>query len=86
MLGPLGGWVVTAVMLASFAWLYLTTALRSRLDGQRFVDEVAMTIFCAGLAHALTRSFRACEVLITSRRATLLVMRERRQAMTHAIY
>jgi len=85
-LGPAGGWLVTGGMLASFAWLYLTTPLPTRFDVQRFVDEVAMTLFSAGLAHALTRSFRACEALIAARRATLLVMRERRQALTVALY
>jgi signal transduction histidine kinase len=85
-LGPACGWAVTALMLASFAWLYATTPLPGRFDVLRFVDEVAMTIFTAGLAHALTRSFRACEAMIAARRAMLVVMRERRQAMTLAIY
>ena len=85
-LGPAYGWAVTALMLASFAWLYATTPLPGRFDVLRFVDEIAMTFFTAGLAHALTRSFRACEAMIGARRAMLVVMRERRQAMTLAIY
>src|SRR6187402_3535526 len=56
-LGPGLGWFVCALMLLSFAGLAATTALPLPYDVLRFVDEAAMTLFAAGLAHGLIRSF-----------------------------
>ena len=85
-LGPARGWAVCGLMLLSFAGLAATTALPERYDPLRFGDEVAMTLFAAGLAHTLVRSFAAYEAAIAKRRAALLALREKRQAMTLAIY
>src|SRR6185369_7021660 len=52
----------------------------------RFIDEVAMTLFTAGLAHTLIRTFVACEAALTKRGVELATLREQRQAMTLAIY
>ncbi len=85
-LGPARGWAVCGLMLLSFAGLAVTTALPQRYDLLRFVDELAMTLFAAGLAHTLVRSFAAYEAAIAQCRAALLELREKRQAMTLAIY
>jgi signal transduction histidine kinase len=85
-LGPAWGWAVCAVMLASLGWLYATTPLPTRNDLLRFLDEVAMTIFTTGLAHALMHSFRSFEAAIGTRRTALLALRTRRHALTTAIY
>ena len=85
-LGPGLGWFVCALMLLSFAGLAATTALPLPYDVLRFVDEAAMTLFAAGLAHGLIRSFGAYETAIAKRHRALLGLRERRQAMTVAIY
>ncbi|HKO51405.1 MAG TPA: ATP-binding protein, partial [Polyangiaceae bacterium] len=85
-LGPVWGWAVCGLMLVSFAGLAATTALPLRYDLLRFIDEVAMTLFAAGLGHSLVRSFAAYEAAIAKRHSALLALREKRQAMTVAIY
>lgn len=85
-LGPALGWAVCALMLASLGWLAATTPLPQPYDLLRFIDETAMTVFAAGLAHTLTRSFDAYEAAIAKRRAVLERLHERRQALTLAIY
>jgi hypothetical protein len=45
-----------------------------------------MTLFATGLAHALHHSFESYESAIAARRATLVGFRDKRQAMTRAIY
>jgi signal transduction histidine kinase len=85
-LGPAWGWTVCGLMLLSLAWLAATTALPLPYDRLRFIDEVAMTLFTAGLAHTLMRTFAACEAAMSKRRAELAGLHEQRQAMTLAIY
>jgi len=84
--GPAWGWPVCALMLSSFVWLFAGTALPLRYDALRFIDETVMTLFATGLAHALHHSFESYERVIAGRRATLLDLRDKRQAMTRAIY
>ncbi|MEI9937826.1 MAG: HAMP domain-containing sensor histidine kinase [Pseudomonadota bacterium] len=84
--GPVWGWPVCSLMLMSFAALVLGTALPTRYDVLRFIDEAVMTLFATGLAHALHHSFESYERAIATRRATLLRLRDKRQAMTQAIY
>jgi signal transduction histidine kinase len=86
MLGPRWGWPVCAAMLLSVGWLAATTALPLRYDQLRFVDELAMSLFTAGLAHTLLRAFAASEATMTKRQAELGRLRAQRQAMTLAIY
>ena len=85
-LGPRWGWGVCGLMLASFALLFARTPLPSRYDQLRFVDEVAMTLFTAALAHALVRSFAAYEDAVARRRDALVSLRANRQALTATIY
>lgn len=85
-LGPVWGWPVCGLMLACMGWLSLTTPLPLPYDRLRFVDEVAMTLFTAALAHSLIRTFGVCETALMLRRGELSVLREQRQAMTLAIY
>lgn len=85
-LGPRLGWLVCGAMLASIAWLGTTTPLESLFDRLRFSDEVAMTIFAAGLAHTLLLSFRAYERAIELRKDKLWRLGEERRALTAAIY
>lgn len=85
-LGPRWGWPVCGLMLASMAWLLLTTPLSRAFDRLRFVDEVAMILFTAALAHSLVHAFGVCEAMLVKRRRELSVLREQRQAMTAAIY
>lgn len=85
-LGPLGGWGVCVAMLAAFAWLLATTGFAAPLDRLRFVDDVAMTIFAAGLAHALVRSFTLYERAIDARAAVLRQRRADRQTLLQAVY
>jgi signal transduction histidine kinase len=85
-LGPAWGWAACGAMLASFAWLYATTPLLTRNDALRFNDEIAMTVFATGLAHALTRSFSAYQAVAVRRRDALLALREQREAFARAIY
>lgn len=84
--GPAWGWPVCGLMLGSFVWLGLGTALPLRYDALRFVDEAVMTLFATGLAHALHHSFESYERAIAARRARLVDLRDKRQAMTQAIY
>jgi len=84
--GPTWGWPVCALMLASFVWLFTGTALPLRYDVLRFIDETVMTLFATGLAHALHHSFESYERVIAARRATLVDLRDKRQAMTQAIF
>lgn len=84
--GPAWGWPVCGLMLSSFVWLFAGTALPLRYDALRFIDETVMTLFATGLAHALHHSFESYERVIAARRATLLDLRNIRQAMTEAIY
>lgn len=85
-LGPALGYGVTLVMLACCAWLYGTTDLPRRDDLLRFIDEVAMTVFATGLAHALHRSFVANKAAFEARQRLLLTLRDQREALTVAIY
>jgi signal transduction histidine kinase len=85
-LGGAAGWAVCGAMLASFTWLYLTTPLPTPSDALRFNDELAMTVFAAGLAHALARSFSAYQAVAARRRDALLALREQREALARAIY
>jgi len=85
-LGPALGYAVAAAMLACFAWLYGTTELPQKGDLLRFIDEVAMTVFAAGLAHALHRSFVANKTAFEARQRLLLALRDQREALTVAIY
>ncbi|HEU5077310.1 MAG TPA: ATP-binding protein, partial [Polyangiaceae bacterium] len=85
-LGPALGYSVCAVMLACFAWLVATTELPAQDDLLRFVDEVAMTVFAAGLAHALHRGFVACKAAFEARQQLLLALRDQRETLTKAIY
>jgi len=85
-LGPIGGWGVCAAMLAAFAWLLATTGFAAPLDKLRFIDDVAMTVFAAGLAHALVRSFSLYERAIDARAAVLRQRRNDRQALIQAVY
>ena len=85
-LGPRWGWGVCALMLGAFAWLLGTTAFAAPLDRLRFIDEVAMTIFAAGLAHALVRSFSLYERAIDARAAVLRQRRADRHALIQAVY
>lgn len=85
-LGPALGHGVSALMLACFAWLYATTDLPTHDDLLRFVDEIAMTVFAAGLAHALHRGFIACKAAFEARQQLLVALRDQRDALTVAIY
>ena len=85
-LGPLWGWGVCGLMLVAFAWLFATTGFPAPLDRLRFIDEVAMTIFAAGLAHALVRSFAVYEQAIDARAAVLRQRSKERQTLIQAIY
>ncbi|HYP87826.1 MAG TPA: hypothetical protein VEQ59_06725, partial [Polyangiaceae bacterium] len=85
-LGSSWGWPVCGLMLTSLAWLAATTPLPLRYDRLRFIDEVAMTVFTAALAHSLIRAFSACETIMMERRRELAALRAQRQAMTLAIY
>lgn len=85
-LGPAWGWTVCAAMLASFAWLFFTTELSDASDVRRFGDEIAMTVFAAGLAHTLFRSFLAYEAAIEKRRAFLVTLAKQREEVTRTIY
>ena len=85
-LGPVGGWGVCAAMLAAFAWLLATSGFAAPLDRLRFIDDVAMTIFAAGLAHALVRSFSLYERAIDARGAVLRQRRADRQLLIQAVY
>lgn len=85
-LGPALGWLICGAMLLSFAWLGSTTPLESLFDRLRFSDEVAMTIFAAGLAHTLLHSFRAYDRAIEARKEALARLREERHGLTVAIY
>ena len=84
--GPAWGWPVCGLMLGSFVWLGVGTALPVRYDVLRFIDEAVMTLFATGLAHALHHSFESYERAIAARRARLIGLRDKRQAMTQAIY
>lgn len=84
--GPAWGWALTGLMLAAFAGLYATTPLPTKHDFLRFTDEVAMTVFTTGLAHALWHSFAAYERAVAERREWLEKLRQGREAMTVAIY
>ncbi|HEY0465336.1 MAG TPA: hypothetical protein VGC79_14075, partial [Polyangiaceae bacterium] len=84
--GPAWGYPVCGLMLASFVWLCVGTALPLRYDVLRFIDEAVMTLFATGLAHALHHSFEAYETAIAARRARLLELRAQRQAMTQAVF
>jgi len=85
-LGPVWGWGVCGAMLAAFAWLLATTGFAAPLDKLRFIDDVAMTIFAAGLAHALVRSFSLYERAIDARAAVLRQRRSERQVLIQAVY
>lgn len=85
-LGPTWGWPVGGAMLASFAWLFFTTELSDPSDVRRFGDEIAMTVFAAGLAHTLFRSFLAYEAAIEKRRGFLVTLAAQREQVTRAIY
>lgn len=85
-LGPALGYTVCGVMLACFAWLYATTNLALPSDRLRFFDEVAMTVFAAGLAHTLHREFVACKAACEARQRLLTTLRDQREALTAAIY
>jgi len=85
-LGPARGWMVCALMLLCMAWLARVTPLPLAFDRLRFVDEVAMTLFTAALAHSLIRSFRLCEAELLKRSRELAELRDKRQVMTLAIY
>ena len=85
-LGPGWGWGICGLMLAAMAWLFARTGFPGPLDRLRFIDEVAMAVFAAGLAHALVRSFAAYEAAIDARAATLRRRGEERQTVIQAIY
>jgi len=85
-LGPALGWPVCALVLLVLAALGVTTPLPLRYDRLRFVDEVAMTLFAAALAHSLMRSFGAYDAAITKLQARLDRLRDHRHALTTAIY
>jgi len=85
-LGPAAGWAVCAAMLAAFTWLLVTSGFGAPLDRLRFIDDVAMTVFAAGLAHALVRSFTLYERAIDARAAVLRQRRADRQILIHAVY
>lgn len=84
--GPAWGWALTSLMLGVFAVLYATTPLPSKHDFLRFTDEIAMTVFTTGLAHALWHSLAAYERAVAERRELLRKLGQRREAMTTAIY
>lgn len=85
-LGPRWGWGVCGLMLAAFGWLLAITGFPVPLDRLRFIDEVALTIFAAGLAHALVRSFSHYEQAIDVRAAALRQRRRDRQTLIQTIY
>ena len=85
-LGPRWGWGVCGFMLAVFAWLLATTGFDAPMDRLRFIDDVAMTVFAAGLAHALVRSFSLYERAIDARAAVLRQRRADRQTLIQAVY
>ena len=85
-LGPAHGWPVCGLMLLVLAGFAIGTPLPLPYDRLRFGDEVAMTIFAAGLAHSLIRSFEAYDAAIAKLRATLIRLRDRRHVLTVAIY
>lgn len=85
-LGRVWGWVIAAEMLVSLAWLGRTTVLPDLLTELRFANEVVMTLFAAGLAHSLVRSFASYERLIERRQASLAALERRRFELVQAIY
>jgi signal transduction histidine kinase len=84
--GPIWGWGVALLMLGVFVALYTATPLPAFYDRLRFIDELAMSVFAAGLGHVLVRSFLAYEAAIRARAAALLRLGEDRAAMIRAIY
>ncbi|HXJ22492.1 MAG TPA: ATP-binding protein [Polyangia bacterium] len=84
--GPIWGWGVTLLMLGTLVSLWATTPLPTLLDRLRLIDQIAMTVFAAGLGHALVRSFLAYEAAIRTRATALLRLGEDRAAMIRAIY
>jgi signal transduction histidine kinase len=84
--GPIWGWGVTVLMLATLISLWATTPLPALYDRLRLINEMAMTVFAAGLGHALIRSFAAYEAAIRARATALLRLGEDRAAMIRAIY
>ncbi|HET9955149.1 MAG TPA: HAMP domain-containing sensor histidine kinase [Polyangiaceae bacterium] len=85
-LGPALGWAVSGLMLASMAWLFVVRPPLLRYDLLRFIDQSAMVVFAAGLAHALHRSFGWYEMAIARRQAVLLDMQEKRTNIAAAIF
>jgi len=85
-LGPLWGWGVYGMMLVAFGWLFATSGFPAPFDRLRFIDEVAMTIFAAGLAHALVRSFALYEKAIDARAGVLRQRGKDRETLIQAIY
>lgn len=85
-LGPRWGLLVTASMLCVFGWLGITTPLLTQFSRLRFQNEIAMTIFVAGLSYALRRSLVAYETSIAECKAALLLAGEGRLTLTHTIY
>lgn len=85
-LGPALGVVIAGAMLLSFGWLAWTTELPTLVQRLRFSDEVAMTVFAAGLAYTLHRSFRAYERVIEARNAELSRLKDERRKLTQTIY
>jgi signal transduction histidine kinase len=84
--GPLWGWGVTVLMLGTMVSLWATTPLPTLDDRLRLIDQLAMTVFAAGLGHALVRSFVAYEAAIRTRATALLRLGEDRAAMIRTIY
>ena len=84
--GPIWGWGVTVLMLGTLVSLWATTPLPTLFDRLRLIDQIAMTVFAAGLGHALVRSFAAYEAAIRTRATALLRLGEDRAAMIRAIY
>lgn len=84
--GPRWGWGVTTLMLATMISLWAKTPLPTLYDRLRLIDEVAMTVFAAGLGHALVRSMLAYEAAIRTRATALVRLGEDRAAMIRAIY
>lgn len=84
--GPWWGWGVTTLMLATQIFLWTTTPLPALYQRLRFIDELAMTVFAAGLGHTLVRSFLAYEAAIRRRAAALVRLGEDRAAMIRTIY
>ena len=86
LLAPRWGISVTSLMLGVFAWLGASTPLLGLYDVLRFQDEIAMTLFAAGLGLALAQSLRSYEASIAKRKAVLLRAQDKTRVMTSTVY